>query len=245
MKRSVYFVLILWLAEFLHGEMAHAQEQSTKVDLAAGEAVESLKELSAQTGLQLFYPSDSLAGVKTKAIRGNFLPSNVLEQLLENTPFIAVQDGATGAFAIVSRKADGSREQFDDKLNNQSSQTKENPDMNRKTDENTNLLKSFLKGVLGLAILGSGTLAIAQEDADVYELTPFEISSSEETGYLATSTLAGTRLRMNLDDVGSSISVFTEQLMDDLGAVDNETLLAYGLNTEVGGTRGNFINPNT
>lgn len=82
------------------------------------------------------------------------------------------------------------------------------------------------------------------DEEDVIELTPFEVSS-ESNGYLATSSLAGTRLRTDLSDIGSSVSVFTEEFMEDVGATDNESLLSYGVNTEVGGANGNFINPNT
>jgi hypothetical protein len=72
-------------------------------------------------------------------------------------------------------------------------------------------------------------------------LSPFVIDSSEDKGsYQATATLAGTRLRTELKDVGSSISVITSQFLQDTGAKNSEDLLVYTGNTEVGGTRGNF-----
>jgi len=91
------------------------------------------------------------------------------------------------------------------------------------------------------AALAQNTETEGEED-EIFTLTPFEVEAEEDTGYRATNTLAGTRMRMSLDDVGTSVSVFTEQLMEDLAAVDNETLLAFGLGTEVGGARGNFVN---
>jgi hypothetical protein len=60
-------------------------------------------------------------------------------------------------------------------------------------------------------------------------------------GYQATDTLAGTRIRTNLRDVGSSISVATKEFMRDIGATDSETLLQFMLGTEVGGSKGNFL----
>ena len=80
----------------------------------------------------------------------------------------------------------------------------------------------------------------AEEDEEVYELSPFTISEDEAVGYQATTTLAGTRLKTDLRDIGSAISVFTEDVFEDTGAVDAETILSYGLNTEVGGVQGNF-----
>lgn len=87
--------------------------------------------------------------------------------------------------------------------------------------------------------------ALAQNDSDddqedVFELSPFVVDADRDMPYLAASTLAGTRIRTDLRDVGSAISVLTEEFLDDLGATDNESVLAYALNTEVGGPLGNF-----
>jgi outer membrane receptor protein involved in Fe transport len=78
------------------------------------------------------------------------------------------------------------------------------------------------------------------DDSEVLVLSPFVVDSSQDRGYQATNTLAGTRIRTDLADVGSSISVITSEMLDDLAAKNNETVLAYALNTEVGGPRGNF-----
>lgn len=75
---------------------------------------------------------------------------------------------------------------------------------------------------------------------DVVYLTPFEVSSAKDTGYQATQTLAGTRIRTDLKDVGSAISVVTKEFMQDVGATNNATLLQYTTNAEVAGTRGTY-----
>jgi hypothetical protein len=71
-------------------------------------------------------------------------------------------------------------------------------------------------------------------------LSPFLVEAQEDRGYLATSTLAGTRLRTNLRDVGSAISVVTEQFLKDTAANTAEELLIYTTGTEIGGVSGNF-----
>ncbi len=76
-------------------------------------------------------------------------------------------------------------------------------------------------------------------------LSPFTVSSERDRGYQAADTLAGTRIRTDLADIGSAISVVTKEFMDDLGATSNETLLAYTVNTEVSGPRGNFSGAST
>ena len=72
-------------------------------------------------------------------------------------------------------------------------------------------------------------------------LNPFIVDSSEDKGsYTANSTLAGTRVRTELKDVASAISVVTAQFLQDTGAKNQEDLLIYTPSTEVTGLRGNF-----
>ncbi len=78
------------------------------------------------------------------------------------------------------------------------------------------------------------------DDDEIYTLSPFEITPSDSNGYAATSTLAGTRIKTSLRDVGSAISVYTAEFLEDVGATDNETLLAYATNAEVGGTMSTY-----
>ena len=93
---------------------------------------------------------------------------------------------------------------------------------------------------LGLAALVPLTgLAQDNEDGDVFELSPFTVETGEDIGYMATSTLAGTRLNTRLSDVGASISVATAEFMKDIGSNDLESLLTYTGGTESVGMYGN------
>jgi len=81
----------------------------------------------------------------------------------------------------------------------------------------------------------------AATDEEMIQLTPFMVSAEEgQDGYQATSTLAGSRVRTELKDLGTAISVVTKKLMTDIGATNSQTLLQFTTNTEVGGMRGNF-----
>ena len=53
--------------------------------------------------------------------------------------------------------------------------------------------------------------------ADVTVLSPFEVNVNEDTGYQAQSTLSGSRLNTRLKDTAAPISVFTDELLRDLG----------------------------
>ncbi len=67
---------------------------------------------------------------------------------------------------------------------------------------------------------------------DTIVLSPFVVDASAQTGYLANQTLSGTRLKTDLKDIGSSITIFTDELMNDLGANNVNDLIAYAPNTD-------------
>ncbi len=102
--------------------------------------------------------------------------------------------------------------------------------------------------IFAFLVLASG-LAFAQEtdeesdveeEEDIQELSPFEVVSGDNDGYRATHTLSGTRIRTELEDVASAIQVVTTDFLRDTGVTDNQGLLQYTTNTEVGGIDGNF-----
>ncbi len=86
----------------------------------------------------------------------------------------------------------------------------------------------------------AGATPQAGTGEDIIVLTPFEVTANSDTGYVATETLAGTRIRTNLGDVGSAITVLTKDFLSDIGATDSSTLLQYTPNAEVAGTRSTY-----
>ncbi len=87
--------------------------------------------------------------------------------------------------------------------------------------------------------------AASSDDAapkdDVIELSPFVVSATDGADtYQVKDTLAGTRVRTDLHDLGSAISVVSKKFMSDIGATGAQSLLQYTTNTEVGGVYGNF-----
>lgn len=69
-------------------------------------------------------------------------------------------------------------------------------------------------------------------DPETVELSPFVVSSSSETGWVATETLAGSRLRTNFKDVPNQIETLTKDFMDDLGVTNLDQALIYTANVE-------------
>jgi outer membrane receptor protein involved in Fe transport len=69
-------------------------------------------------------------------------------------------------------------------------------------------------------------------DSEEIVLSPFTILASQDKGYQATSTLAGTRLRSNLSDIASPISIFTKDLLKDIAATNFQDAMRYSINVE-------------
>jgi iron complex outermembrane recepter protein len=90
---------------------------------------------------------------------------------------------------------------------------------------------------LFIATLACGGVLFAQstdlaEDEPVIELSPFTVDSSQDQGYVATNTLAGSRLNSALRDTAAPISVFTSELIQDMGANDVQSATFYAVSAE-------------
>jgi len=102
--------------------------------------------------------------------------------------------------------------------------------------------------LLGLLALLTGPVLQAQtppaqtaaDNDKVVVLSPFEVNASDDTGYNASGTLSGTRLRTDLRDVAASTQIVTKQFMEDVGATNLGELLVYTGGTEVSGLGGNM-----
>ncbi len=103
-------------------------------------------------------------------------------------------------------------------------------------------MMKLIKTRLALAGCLTTGLVVQAQDDEVIELSPFAVDAAEDVGYRATTTLAGSRVRSNIGDLGASISVITEEFMEDTGATDGESLLQFVGNVEVGGVLGNYSN---
>src|SRR5687768_8411072 len=72
----------------------------------------------------------------------------------------------------------------------------------------------------------------SSDPKETIELSPFVISETAETGWIATETLAGSRLRTNFKDIPNQIETLTMDFMQDLGVSTIDQALIYTANTE-------------
>ena len=70
------------------------------------------------------------------------------------------------------------------------------------------------------------------DDSEVYDLSPFVVNSDDDIGYVATSTLGGTRFKTNLFETPASISVMTKELLNDINAENLEEYLTYATSSD-------------
>jgi hypothetical protein len=64
-------------------------------------------------------------------------------------------------------------------------------------------------------------------------LSPFEVSASQGKGYVGQDTLAGSRLRTDLKDLGAAISPMTAEFLSDIAATNIIDASEYGVGTRV------------
>jgi len=98
-NRSVLFTVLsfaLLVASFAAG----AESIKKRFDLPAGGAEKSLKDFAAQSGLEVLFITEMAAGVRTKAVKGDFFPAEAMKRMLNGTGLAAVQDEKTGTFTI-------------------------------------------------------------------------------------------------------------------------------------------------
>ncbi len=71
----------------------------------------------------------------------------------------------------------------------------------------------------------------AAQEAPI-ELSPFTVSTTEDRGYQAQSSLGGSRLKANLKDVASPTTAFTQQFLEDIAVTNLDDLAPFMLSTE-------------
>lgn len=193
--------------------------ETRQFDVPSGAADASLKLFSAQANIQVIYPTDLVDDIRTNAVRGNLTAAKALEQMVAGTPLVVVHDEKTGALGVRRQNGRGTRD------------TKR-----RDPAEKTPLLAP--QGASAQTISRQRVAAVGESRATgtdpdpIIELSPFVVSSTSETGWVATETIAGTRLRTNLKDVPNQIEILTKDFMDDLGLTSLEQVMAYTTNVE-------------
>lgn len=208
--------------------LAYAEESKQAFDIPQGLAIDSIKQVAHQSGVDIVFDPRVARTVETPAIFGTYSPRLALELLLAGTPLVVIQDEETAAFAV--RRESDSTPNPDDRGELTlkpitDNQTETNmikttiqdsgfkPDNSRLRISRTNNWLKALAAVLTLGIAG-GQAQEADED-DIFVLSPFEVSVEGDQGYEAQNTLSGTRLNTPFRDLGLTVTALTEEFWED------------------------------
>ncbi|MGH7958352.1 MAG: hypothetical protein ACREH8_15275, partial [Opitutaceae bacterium] len=162
-------------------------------DIPAATADKSLKQFTAQSGAEVVYVAEVVRGVSTLAVKGSLTPAEAIQQLLAGSPLSVKRDERSNVF-MISRDPNGERAA----PKPVSDRPLANPPV-----ETTSVR----------------TARPAGEDKAIV-LSPFEVTTDQDTGFAATSSLAGGRLAGELRDTPVAYSVMTREFIDALGIVD-------------------------
>jgi iron complex outermembrane recepter protein len=99
----------------------------------------------------------------------------------------------------------------------------------------THLADILIFGLLTLSLAARAQTAPtaaspATLQEEVIELSPFVTSAGSEKGYVATSSLAGSRVNTPLKDIAAQIDVMTPEFLNDIAAINMDEAVAFSTN---------------
>ncbi len=113
----------------------------------------------------------------------------------------------------------------------------------------TQIHKIGIAALLAIVLINSTYVQAQNEEPEgsdeekLISLNPFEIVEESHKSYGATTLTSATRLNANLIDIPQQISVLTEKLLRDVGAIENQDVFAYaaGVQSRGGSVFSNFF----
>lgn len=212
-------------------------------DIPRGDAAETLKRFADASGRQVVYLVDTVRGVVTNPVKGNFTAREVLGHLLRNTALVVVEDEKTGALLIqcspTQNPASAAGSDFASDRNRNTPGNK--PMKNSLSARITTALAAALATVLPAqtpAGPSGGPTENAKADS-VVQLSVFEVSTDKDIGYQSVSSLSGTRTGELLRDLPVSVSILNQEFLRDIAVTDTmQAIGLYGIGSEPLGVPG-------
>ncbi len=180
-------------------------------DLPADQAERSLRLFAAQSGLEVLFSRTTTARVRTNPLRGDFEPLEAVQRLLAGTRLVATRDARSGAIIVSRAKSAGPAP----------APAAQEPSPT--TNMNSKPTASRLLAALALTTAAVGQTPAPStgpaEEAETILLSPFEVNTEQDSGYIASNSLVGGRISTNLLTTPSDVSVLTREFLNDI-AVD-------------------------
>ena len=213
--------------------------------IEAGEASETLQQLATQTGVNLVFSKGHVSGIRTQAVSGNLEPSKAVEWMIHGTSLGFFVDDTSGAIVVFRNQPNPNQSRERSSGGNPAVETAIHPnhqvqtvmkdmqeDMITKVAPRRNLIGAIL-GTIAVTVApglnGQESTDRLNEEDQIFELSPFEVSAADDVGYYTNSTLAGSRLNSNLLTTPSAISVFNEDFLNDISANTLYDAIGYSM----------------
>lgn len=253
-KNHLYlvFALIVSMLAFVGRATAATDTSRVRFDIPADGAEASLKQFSKQSGRSVMFAAEIVRDVRTNAVVGELAPAEALTQLLEGTSLHAIPEQGTGGFAVArSPKAEGDASPPKEVRAAQKTES-DRPRAGSAfgSTGGTGTLSAQRAATLAkydsnkngrldpdeIAVMESAQSAVplSSQDsasADTIELSPFQVKAGND-GYYASNTTASTRLNSSLNDLASSTTIVTKEMMNDLAMLDINDVFKYEAGTE-------------
>ena len=188
-----------------------AAETVRAFDVPAGDALQTLKLAAQQARIEIMFPADTVRGIKTNEVKGRFGAREAIERMVANTELIVVEDASTHALSV---------------------RRKPSPPSARKASSSTAVDQPGAAAAAGATAAAAPATRANEPGEETITLSPFEVQSDKDTGYLSHNTASGSRLNAALRDTPAAISVFTPEFLQDIAAVSVEDVAKYSANTE-------------
>lgn len=200
-----------------------AGETLRRFHIPPSPAETALELFSDQAGVQVLFLIEDVEGVSTKRLEGAHPPRPALERLLRGTPLSFRHNTATGDFAVfrpgrAGRRASG---------RSVSETTDSNPTTHSTPSMKFTKPRSFLSGLVAFVASQVSAQTPATESEGVVQLTPFEVSSAGDSGYVVSESMSGARIATKIIDLPYSIGVITSEFFDDFALFELGDNLAY------------------
>lgn len=221
------FPLVLILLVF-QGLSAKAEEKVFYFTIPEGIAVNTVREVAHQTGVDILLVDASVSEVTTNQIQGRYSVSEALKIMLEGTRLEVVRDSESGAYAITVAK---SKHEASGSIDITTT-TQSNPQNNKETEMNAKK-KSWFRALAAVLTLGLAESQIhvnaqdREEDDEIVELMTYGVEEEADTGYYASNSITGTRTRAALLNIPLTVNIVTSELMEDTNMIRLEDAFDY------------------
>ncbi|MBM3853654.1 MAG: hypothetical protein FJ399_10925, partial [Verrucomicrobia bacterium] len=195
--------------------------------IPAAAAEVTLETFSDQAGAQVIYLIDDVRGVVTRPVQGSLAVREALEQLVAGTGLGVVQDEKTGAFVVRRGRNGPPPAVATESRANTSSPAMKNTLRARLTAA----FAAFTAAALSAQTVTPNPAASEPGRDDPVTMSPFQVSTSRDVGFVATASFAGGRMKTDLKDTPLAYSVLTKEFLDALAITDTEAAMEWAVNS--------------